>query len=581
MCKGILGEGVSLRFDTVSAMPFRLSYLVLSLILGLSAPLHAEDEISRVRSAVKRSTLDQPGTHPFHLKATISPSFERDKDSGRTGEVEIWWNAPGVYRREISSPGFRQLQIVNGGHVWEKDGGDYFPNWLRVIAEAMLRPLPVESEALRGIKPDLEKDLMGSTYLNWEKPLPVSMQSAKENVALTDSTGLIFYDGGLGWGALFKDYSDFHGREVARTITSGSPEVTAKIVLLEDLPAVGADWFDASHATAGTPVVATVTVDDTPIAPDVVGNASEPEWPPATNTPLKGVVWTVLMLDRDGKVREPFSVISDNPVISDVARSYFAGLQFKPTLRNGVPVQVVRRVVLSFDLHKPVGVEDLGTARDAFERGRTASSLAAAAKGPYVLKASFSVGLATGVTKGTYVDTWKDAHHWRREVTIGDNHAVRSLDGEQQYLLLDGTNAGAARMVLLLVEPIPAADTMTESDWRLKRDDVNGTTAVRVMRGDETPGIALDPKKDNAYWFDEHGHLLQAYTGKLAVSYLDSQNFEGEGVPREILGKTSSGGVAFRLDVDEVKALDPSSLPKNEFKLGGHEWKRQFTAEVR
>jgi len=542
--------------------------------------MRGEDQLSGVKNAVKRSTLDQPGTHPFHLKATLSPSFARDKDSGRTGEIEIWWNAPGVYRREVSSPGFRQLQIVNGGHIWEKDEGDYFPNWLRVVSEAILQPLPMESEALHGIKPDVEKTLMGSTYLNWEKPLPVNMQPAKEYVSLTDSTGLIFYDGGLGWGALFKDYASFHGREVPRTITSGSPEVMAKIVL-EDLPAVSPNWFDAVPAAPGTPVIATVAVDNAPIAPDLVSKVNEPAWPAVTNTPLKGVVGTELILDRTGKVREPFQVVSDNPAISEVARSYFSGLQFKPILREGVPVQVVRRVVLTFELHRPVGTEDLGTARDAFERGRVASSLAAAAKAPYVLKASFSVGLATGVVKGAYVDTWEDAHHWRREVILGDSHAVRSLDGEQQYLLVDGTNAGAARMVLSIVEPIPAGDTMTESDWRLKRDAVNGEPAIRIMRGDETAGVPLDPKSTNAYWFDEHGNLLQAYASKLALSYVKPQDFEGTYLPREILGKTSSGGIAFKLDVDEVAALDVANVSKKEFKLSGHEWKRQFTAEVR
>jgi hypothetical protein len=562
-------------------MPSRLSCFALLLALGLSTTMRGEDDLSRVKSAVKRSTLDQPGTHPFHLKAILSPSLDRDKDLGRTGEIEIWWSAPGVYRREVSSPGFHQLRIVNGGRVWEKDEGEYFPEWLRVVADAILRPLPAESGALRDVKPDDKKTLMGSTYLDWDNATPENTHPAREDVALTDSTGLLFYDGGLGWGAEFKDYKGFHGREVARTIASGDPEVTAKIVLLEDLPAESADWFNAAPNATATPVIATVVVDDTPIGPDLVGKTAEPQWPAVTNTPLKGVVWAELDLDRAGKIREPFMVISDNLAINDAARSYFAGLQFKPTLRDGVPVQVVRRVVVPFELHRPAGVEDLGTAREAFERGRKSSTLAAAAKGPYVLKASFSVGLKTGVTKGTYTDTWKDAQHWRREVDLDGSRAVRSLDGEQQYLQLDGEDAGAARLVLSIVEPIPADDTMTESDWRLKRDAVSGEPAIRVMRGDESPGVALDPKQVNAYWFDEQGHLLQAYADGLILSYEESQDFDGVSVPREILGSTSSGGIAFRLDVEAVTVLDPSSLPKNEFKLRGHEWKRQFTAETR
>lgn len=51
---------------------------------------HAENLAKEVKKAVERSTLDQPGTKAFHLRATVAPSFERDKESGRTGEVEIW-----------------------------------------------------------------------------------------------------------------------------------------------------------------------------------------------------------------------------------------------------------------------------------------------------------------------------------------------------------------------------------------------------------------------------------------------------------------------------------------------------------
>jgi hypothetical protein len=45
----------------------------------------AENLAKDIKKAVERSTLDQAGTQPFHLKAMIAPSFERDKESGRTG----------------------------------------------------------------------------------------------------------------------------------------------------------------------------------------------------------------------------------------------------------------------------------------------------------------------------------------------------------------------------------------------------------------------------------------------------------------------------------------------------------------
>jgi hypothetical protein len=46
----------------------------------------ANDPTDAIKKAVEKSALDQAGTKPFHLKAEIAPSFDRDKDSGRTSE---------------------------------------------------------------------------------------------------------------------------------------------------------------------------------------------------------------------------------------------------------------------------------------------------------------------------------------------------------------------------------------------------------------------------------------------------------------------------------------------------------------
>jgi hypothetical protein len=109
----------------------RIVVIVLSLCAACPVRGHAEDLAGLVKKAVEKSTLDQPGTKPFHLKAIYAPSFERDKDSHREGEVEIWWESPTRWRREVRSPEFHQLTIVGGVHQWQKNDGAYFPEWLR------------------------------------------------------------------------------------------------------------------------------------------------------------------------------------------------------------------------------------------------------------------------------------------------------------------------------------------------------------------------------------------------------------------------------------------------------------------
>ena len=96
-----------------------LTVLVAALLSSGTA--QAEDLTGKVRKAAERSTLDQAGTHPFHLKAIMAPSLERDKDSGRTGEVEIRWESPTQWKREVRSPQFHQIEIVNGTHDWQEN----------------------------------------------------------------------------------------------------------------------------------------------------------------------------------------------------------------------------------------------------------------------------------------------------------------------------------------------------------------------------------------------------------------------------------------------------------------------------
>lgn len=107
-------------------------------LLGLSVFGLTKDPADAIKKAVERSTLDQPGTKPFHLKAVLAPTRASDQGSSRTGEVEIWWASPTRWRREVRSPNFHQIAIVNGSQEWQKTGGDYFPEWLREVAVAVM-----------------------------------------------------------------------------------------------------------------------------------------------------------------------------------------------------------------------------------------------------------------------------------------------------------------------------------------------------------------------------------------------------------------------------------------------------------
>jgi hypothetical protein len=262
--------------------------------------------------------------------------------------------------------------------------------------------------------------------------------------------------------------------------------------------------------------------------------------------------------------------------VNIAAIQYLKDLVFKPVIRDGASVQVVRRIAIPFSLKRPEGFVDLGTARQNFETGRRWSTPAAAGVGAYELKAQFTVGTTSGPQTGTYTDTFLDAKHWRRQVVFGSSVAVRSRDGDQYYWKHEGTVAGVCGLVLEAVEPIPTLDTMTESDWRIRREDLNGISTVRVYRGGEPE---VDLSHANGYWFDADHRLVQALYNSTFFTYTNLQAFAGGSFPRLILGRSHTGALGLKIEVQSVNT--PPEIAKNFFKVPGSEWKRQFTAEER
>lgn len=541
---------------------------------------HSEDLAKEVKKAVERSTLDEPGTTPFHLKATLEPSFERDKESGRTGEVEIWWASPSQMRREVRSPAFRQTYIVDGIRVWEKNEGNYFPEWLRETAVELIKPVPPLDQVLEQVKTAEVRRIGPMTHLSW---ITVSGTTEVRNilrssVALQDSTGVLLYASGFGWGAEFKEYKGFHGRAIARTVNVGSPEVTAKVTTLEDLRNVPAGFFDTTAQGGDPQPLQTVLLDETSLRKNLL--PTDPlSWPPLQDGPLEGNVTTQIVIDREGTVREIGTVVSENSGVNEVGRRAVAVMRFKPFLINGVPVQAMSQVTIPFKTVRPTGADAFESARTYFERARQTNFPAAGAGVPYVLRAEVELNGNDATTEtGRYEDTWLSETLWRREAWFGKNRYLRSRTGDNTYQLAEGPDPEMLRLVLKVLEPIPAIDTFVESDWRIKRDTVNGVRTVRVLTGYESPEGKLDPEHARGYWFDDTGLLLKTYFQGVETQRSDFVDFAGVKIARRI-DVLKDGKSEMKVRITEVSPAGP--MPPETFEEPGHEWVRAFTDEVR
>lgn len=297
----------------------------------------------------------------------------------------------------------------------------------------------------------------------------------------------------------------------------------------------------------------------------------------AGHGPAEGFVWAEAAVDRSGNVRELGPIVSDNPGVKEVARQAMLKMHFAPIIRSGVPVQAVSVIVLPFKTTRPAGRENFETAKTYFERARAAGFLASGGVSPYVLRAEFEAKIANGaVATGNYEDTCLGQDRWRREARIAASRFERSQAGEKRYLLEEGPDGNLLKLVLKILEPIPAVDTLTESDWRMKRDTVDGVNSIRVLTGYETPEGEFDPKV-RGFWFDERMNLRKAYFTGLEIRRSEFEEYSGKMIARRI-DVYRGGKLALKIRVTEVA---PTSGASTSFEIKGHEWTRAFTDEVR
>ena len=81
------------------------------------------------------------------------------------------------------------------------------------------------------LPPNAQGVVFEQTNVNWEPAagLGDEQSNGKGYLALNNQTGLLFYTGGPGWGGLYHDFKNFHGRMIAYTVAAGYVEVTAKV----------------------------------------------------------------------------------------------------------------------------------------------------------------------------------------------------------------------------------------------------------------------------------------------------------------------------------------------------------------
>jgi hypothetical protein len=553
--------------------------LLLTLFTVFTLPVFGGDWRDQIRSAVEKSTLNQAGTPPFHLRAELSPYRPGIEPASVTGTIEIWWVSPTQWKREIQSPQFHQLAIMKDGKEWQHNDGDYFPEWLREITDDLLNPIP-----------DLDRVLDESGgAANWQSFSTDGSVRKSVGCGLSVS-GVLAFGTCTGWGGEFSDFKPFGNRIIARTVNAGDPHATARITVLENLDPSSVTFTPPSN-TLSSPLLHTVALDELTLRKNLQSGPL-PQWPAVQDGPLEGLLTTTYVLvDRTGAVRDVGMILSDSPALNNTAKEFISGLRFKPFVVNGEPVQVISRITMPFKTVRPAGMETFDSARNYFEHGRKITSAAFSGAKPYVLHATIQVYTQGGVLQGQYIDTWKADDEWKREAKIGQSYYARSRNGGKYYTLISGSNPvlprelqAAARaymsisgFVLKAIEPIPTTDDFYEADWRIRRDSVDNVKSIRVLRGIEPQNGICDPEHAYGFWFDSESRLIRVCE-RVDIRYSDFTNFNGAQVPQHI--RVLDGDKTLvSIQMGDMLPLNPNT-PNGTFDLLSAPRDHSFTAAI-
>jgi TonB-like protein len=335
------------RRTNMPMLPLRVtaSILILVALLTFSGlAIAADSRTDLPQRAINRSQITLPGSRPFVLRAKVV-EITNPANTNYNAEIEEYWVAPDKWRRVVKTSSFSETLIVDGGKTDELITGDYFPNWLRTVVAAIFDPGSAIKEGFGSSSPTgmSEKLCQRFTFMAGIAPVSNKVFSA---FCLDD--GLIDFVAKPGYTAIYKNYKNFAGKQVARTVAEDIESGTvleATIEELKELKSPDETMFAIQDASAP---LQTIRADE-PTLRSLAVNAPDIVWPASHGGAAAGTLSLYVCVDRTGHVREIYELNSSNPGLSDVARDQVMKWEFKPAVTHGVPVQVESILTFAFN----------------------------------------------------------------------------------------------------------------------------------------------------------------------------------------------------------------------------------------
>jgi TonB family protein len=534
---------------------------LLAVFLGIAFAATAQDDAQEFKTLVARasqlSSLTDSGSPPFHLK--LHAADPKNEHPEFTADVELWWAAPDIWRRQITSPIFSQAAVQNGPHYSESNSSDYFPWWLHELITDALHPVPLEELKSANV------ELRGSPNhrcAEWQSEFTQgSDKIGIHNSICFNADGTVQQAFARTSGAQFGAYRTFGNKRVPESLELSAKSAEGKYVglvgrltLLEPLqedPSLFAIKDDTGLAARAR----FVSVPESALQ-DYKLDVPPLQWPPVHNFPATGLMTINLKIDRNGIIREIGSPISKNVVLSEPAVEQVKKWKFKPFLVDGSPVQVNTDISIRFEAKMELlGANGASLAVIPFferiKKSRELSDLHVEGNKPFHLHATVQYA---GNSNGSYDELWESPTKWKREAVLGSVSVVESQAGDLTYRKISGSNFSPRQVDAFLDElngHFPRTDgSFFEGDWGQSAVQLHGANTVRVARGQVDANN--QPVTGQAYWFDSDGLLQAAYVAPRVSTYSDFSGWNGKRIPRTI-EVTERGELVLRVTIDQIE----------------------------
>jgi hypothetical protein len=145
---------------------------------------------------------------------------------------------------------------------------------------------------------------------------------------------------------------------------------------------------------------------------------------------------------------------------------------------------------------------------------------------------------------GVYEETWIAPHHWRREVTLGNYHAVE-VESQAGRKMQSSSDYEPSRVLMLLdalFYPVRTEHISPDlarggyRDWEIEHKTTGNLPYVLIRADLNHFPVEVDVKSfpQTAYIFLPSGMLVQSIDDGLTASWQDDATFAGHLVPRRL-----------------------------------------------